>query len=267
MDDLLTIGQFSRMCWLSIKALRLYDESGLLHPAHVDPTSSYRYYREDQARIARAIAILRSLDMPLAEIRDIVTETDPDKVRARLAAHRRVLEERVRLDEQMLERVENFIKRGAVMAYDFTITDIDAADVIGVTFDTTPEGIGSSSGDAYTRLYEAFARERIEPLGPPRLVYHRMAEDSWTIECCVPVAPGLEPPSGFDHRTMPGGRAVRTLHIGPYDELGMAYRELEVWVGRQGLTADGPCYDVYLNEPSEVRDPTRFETEVVCPIK
>ncbi|CAN5203722.1 hypothetical protein BH20ACT22_BH20ACT22_25610 [soil metagenome] len=36
MTDLLTIGQFSRMCWLSIKALRLYDESGLLHPACVD---------------------------------------------------------------------------------------------------------------------------------------------------------------------------------------------------------------------------------------
>ena len=73
MTDLLTIGQFSRVCWLSINALRLYDETGLLHPAYVDPTTSYRYYRPDQAPVARAIAILRTLDMPLIEIRELVT--------------------------------------------------------------------------------------------------------------------------------------------------------------------------------------------------
>jgi DNA-binding transcriptional MerR regulator len=44
---------------LSIKALRLYDESSLPHPAFVDPATGYRYYLPDQAPVARAIAILR----------------------------------------------------------------------------------------------------------------------------------------------------------------------------------------------------------------
>lgn len=267
MDDLLTIGQFSRMCWLSVKALRLYDESGLLHPAHVDPSSSYRYYRAEQAPVARAIAILRSLDVPLAEIRDLVTETDAEKVRTRLAAHRRVLEDRVRLDTQMLQRVENFIRKGAVMTYDITIKDFEPAEVIGTTFDTTPEGIGPSADAAYARLFDVLAREHITPAGPPRMVYHRMAEDTWTIECCVPVSGGSATPAGFDLRTMPGGRAVRTLHVGPYDELGMAYRELEVWVDKQGLESNGDCFDIYLNDPTEVKDPARFETELVWPVK
>jgi hypothetical protein len=49
-DELLTIGQFARMCWLSVKTLRLYDEVGLLHPAYVDVVTNYRYYRPSRLR-------------------------------------------------------------------------------------------------------------------------------------------------------------------------------------------------------------------------
>jgi hypothetical protein len=40
----LTISEFGRRCGLSIKALRLYDLSGLLPPAEVDPLTGYRRY-------------------------------------------------------------------------------------------------------------------------------------------------------------------------------------------------------------------------------
>ena len=68
MEDLVPIGRFSRMTRLSIKALRLYDGLGLLTPAWVDPSSSYRYYRLGQANRAEAIRVLRQVDMPLEEI-------------------------------------------------------------------------------------------------------------------------------------------------------------------------------------------------------
>jgi hypothetical protein len=62
--------------------------------------------------VARAAAILRSLDMPLPEIKEVVTESDPDKVRARLDAHRAVLRQRIERHRDMLSRVEAFIRRG-----------------------------------------------------------------------------------------------------------------------------------------------------------
>ncbi|CAL9326169.1 hypothetical protein SUDANB135_07001 (plasmid) [Streptomyces sp. SudanB135_2055] len=48
----LTIGEFSRLTHLSIRTLRRYHEAGLLEPAHVDPSSGYRYY--DPAQIPGA---------------------------------------------------------------------------------------------------------------------------------------------------------------------------------------------------------------------
>jgi DNA-binding transcriptional MerR regulator len=76
----LTIGEFGRRSGLSIKALRLYDGSGLLRPARVDPVSGYRQYSDDQLERARRIGLLRRLGMPLAVIAEVLAGADQDAV-------------------------------------------------------------------------------------------------------------------------------------------------------------------------------------------
>ncbi|WP_405784883.1 protein phosphatase 2C domain-containing protein [Streptomyces sp. NBC_01378] len=70
---LLTIGAFAKASRLSPKALRLYDELGLLNPARVDPVTGYRLYAPDQLDQARLVAWLRRLGMPLARIQHVRT--------------------------------------------------------------------------------------------------------------------------------------------------------------------------------------------------
>ena len=69
--ELLTIGAFAKAARLSPKALRLYDELGLLPPARVDPVTGYRRYAPQQVERARLVAWLRRLGMPLARIRHV----------------------------------------------------------------------------------------------------------------------------------------------------------------------------------------------------
>ena len=66
---LMSSGEFARASGLTRKALRLYDELGLLTPARVDPQSGYRFYAPAQLEQARLVAWLRRLGMPLASIR------------------------------------------------------------------------------------------------------------------------------------------------------------------------------------------------------
>lgn len=47
----------------------------------------------------------------------------------------------------------------------------------------------------------------------------------------------------------------------------MAYREFEVWIDKQNLETAAPPFDVCLNDPSEVKDPAKFETEIVWPVQ
>ncbi|MFG2604148.1 MerR family transcriptional regulator [Streptomyces sp. NPDC048514] len=70
---LLTIGAFAKASRLSPKALRLYDELGLLTPARVDPVTGYRLYAPEQLEQARLVAWLRRLGMPLARIQHVRT--------------------------------------------------------------------------------------------------------------------------------------------------------------------------------------------------
>jgi DNA-binding transcriptional MerR regulator len=66
--QLLTIGEFAHQTRLTAKALRIYDEIGLLRPSEVDPANGHRRYGASQVRLARLIGMLRGADMSLAEI-------------------------------------------------------------------------------------------------------------------------------------------------------------------------------------------------------
>jgi PPM family protein phosphatase len=83
---LLTIGAFARAAGLSTKALRLYDELGLLRPAAVDRDSGYRFYQPTQLEQARLIAWLRRIGMPLHRIH-LVCSLDRPAAAAEVAAY------------------------------------------------------------------------------------------------------------------------------------------------------------------------------------
>src|SRR5690625_5097877 len=68
MDSELSTGAMSRASCLSVKALRLYHDSGLLTPARVDETTGYRAYHPDQVETGRTIGLLRRAGMPIDQI-------------------------------------------------------------------------------------------------------------------------------------------------------------------------------------------------------
>jgi len=70
--ELMGIGDFARESGLTPKALRLYDDLGLLRPAEVDPFNGYRRYAPEQLPNARLVAHLRLVGMPLARIRTVL---------------------------------------------------------------------------------------------------------------------------------------------------------------------------------------------------
>ena len=83
------IGRFARLTGLTLKALRHYDELGLLRPAGVDPESGYRSYEPEQAERAETIRMLRQLEVPLDDIARVLDSDDP-------ALHKRLLVDRQR---------------------------------------------------------------------------------------------------------------------------------------------------------------------------
>jgi len=96
----LSIGDFSRMTYLSVKALRHYHDVGVLDPVEIDPATGYRFYAPSQIGLAQMIRRLRDLGMPLEEVRTIVQAPDARTRDETLVAHLRRLEEQLARTQQ-----------------------------------------------------------------------------------------------------------------------------------------------------------------------
>jgi DNA-binding transcriptional MerR regulator len=83
------IGRFARLTGLTVKALRHYDEIGLLRPAAVDPDTGYRTYGPEQVERAETIRLLRRLEVPLDEIAALLASDDPEAQKRVLVGHQR----------------------------------------------------------------------------------------------------------------------------------------------------------------------------------
>lgn len=72
----MNIKQASEASGISSRNIRYYEQAGLLHPDR-DPQNDYRTYSEKDIRTLKLIRVLRMLDMPVEEIRDVLRGTVP----------------------------------------------------------------------------------------------------------------------------------------------------------------------------------------------
>ncbi len=117
------IGEFSRLAQVTVKALRLYDERGLLVPARVDRASGYRFYSAAQLPRLQRILALKDLGLSLQEIGDLLDGgPDTDAIRDRLELRRTTLERELLDGRARLARVEAYLaglaREGDMPAYD-----------------------------------------------------------------------------------------------------------------------------------------------------
>ncbi|TWF77399.1 DNA polymerase III beta subunit-like protein [Pseudonocardia hierapolitana] len=163
-----TIGRMARESGLSVSALRFYDGAGVLIPATVDPDSGYRYYTPDQVVLARLVASLRRVGMPLAGIREVLAHrNDPAAVDELLDRHLRRLEQGLADARTELSSVRSLIaQEELVLSTTVTVRGADLAAALravrfavgsdpelpvlsGVLLDVTPDALTLVATDRY----------------------------------------------------------------------------------------------------------------------
>jgi DNA-binding transcriptional MerR regulator len=106
-EEMIRIGDFSRLSQVSIKALRYYDEMGLLKPAFVDEVSGYRYYTAAQLPRLNRLLALKDLGFTLEQIAPLLDEAISTPGLRRLFESRQAeLQLRVQEEQERLIRVE-----------------------------------------------------------------------------------------------------------------------------------------------------------------
>lgn len=238
------IGAFARLCRLTVKAVRHYAAEGLLEPAHVDPSSGYRYYTVEQVPAATTIALLRRLDVPIPVVREVLEAPDDAAVAKVLADQRERWAAELARREQTLRALEGLLASPDRVRYDVAVADQPAQQLAGVRGTVRAAELDADIGALCGRVLAAgVGREPLTAVYPLDL-----AEEMDVLVGVPRTAPGLE-----DEQVLPGGQWATTLHVGPYEVLPRAYAALLEQVRVQGHQAVGPIVETYLTDPSTAR--------------
>jgi effector-binding domain-containing protein len=272
-SELLTIGGMARLSGLTVKALRHYDETGVLKPSQVDVHTGYRYYATDQVVAAVAVRRLRELDLPLASIvRALIGGSSArDVLIGHLAELRRRAVDATRMIaelEQLLSTEEDVMTAAnkPTIRFGFEVKELSDRLVVSIARKIASEKIPKFIPEAYSAITDYLRRQGVEVIGPPFYVCpYPDAEGKVDGEAGVYVETRVAGEGDIVCRTLEGGRVASTLYKGDYKNLDTAYRALEEWMTREGHEKAGPPRELYLNDPDNL-PPEEWLTEVLWPV-
>ncbi|MHA7985182.1 MerR family transcriptional regulator [Rathayibacter sp. CAU 1779] len=281
--SLVSIGDFSRMTHLTVKALRYYHDVGVLAPADIDPDSGYRRYSTEQVPVAQVVRRLRDLDMPIDAVREVVSAPDVESRNAAIADHLSRMEQQLAQTRSAVASLRSLlqpVKRGG-REIEFRFSVPTPALAIG-TRASLGDALAFVAGAVTEILATGQELELGEPGVPGALFFEDVFEkDSGELVAFVPferptapgagdgVAAGTLPstvPGRADWYEVPGGEWAVLLHTGTHDDLDTAYAEAGAFVASRAIGVAGAIREDFLVSRLQTPDADAWRTEVWWPV-
>ena len=249
-----SIGEFARRSRLSVKALRLYDELGVLTPARVDRSTGYRYYDVAQLEAARLVAMLRQIDLPLVAIKELLA-CDPENAADHIAAYWREAQTRHDARRNLADYVINKLRGKRSAMYEVATREIPERSVLCLKRNVDEQGAWAL-GKEFIAIFGERPLPKMEGReGAMFSIYwgEVSADSDGPVEWCKPVPDGdaLALASHYPEltlRTEPAHReayvalANDALPTGPGGDPGvqwqLASEALQTWAEENGLNPD-----------------------------
>ena len=268
----LKIGEFGKLCHVTIRTLRHYETIGLLMPAEVDKWTGYRYYHVSQLQQMEAIRSLKESGFSLEEICDLMasdtqiptTELLEAKIRQTEAMLREMVLRRDRLQAMLDSQKKNMNMEK------FSIQSIPAMTVASYrgiikNYDLLGELCCNVIGPEMARL----GCECPEPGYCYTFEHDKEYRDhDIDIEYCERVSEAKEDSDIIKFKHIPEIPMALCMKVyGPYSRLYQSYLDLFAYMEKEGykmIDAPRACYvDGIWNQS----DPEKWLTIIQVPIE
>ena len=263
------IGDFSRLCRISVKTLRYYDEIGLLKPVRVDEFTAYRYYAADQLPRLHYILALKDTGLSLEEIATLTANSlTPAQMRDLFILKQAELRQRLQEEQKRLEQVEKLLqqieKEGKMPDYKVVVKKV-APQLVASLRGLLPAY--GEVGQFYGEIFKYLAKKMIfKPAGPTLFICYdtEYKERDVDVEACVPIKKAVPGTDKIKVYELPGIEAACTIYKGPYQGISEAYGALMAWIEANGYQAAGPSREAYLTYDAKAA--SKNVTEVQFPV-
>jgi DNA-binding transcriptional MerR regulator len=264
---LMRTGVFARASTLSVKALRVYHDMGLLVPAVVDPETGYRAYAPAQLTDAAIIRLLREVGVSLQDIGAVLDSRDLALVRKLLLEQA----ERFQAGLDMVDRVVDDLRLEEDADVGGVIVRREEARLV-LAIDGSPRmaDLGPYVRRIETLLWEAAEASAAVADGCFGGCYPvQVGDDRQEVTAFLPIAaPVLVPPGlagmGVRIDELPACDVAVAELRGSYLGLEACYRRLGAWVAFHAVPSDLPVRELYVTPLSGPEDDA--VTELLWPV-
>ena len=262
-----TIGDFSRASHLSVKTLRHYHEVGLLEPSEIDSESGYRYYSEDQIPLAQVIRRLRSLQMPVAEVKAVLTAPDTDARNQLIVEHLDRLERELAQTRTAVGELRALLERPAA-APEIEHRSVPATPAVGIQQTIDCDDILVWWQGALGELRATVEVQGLETTGPSGGLYAGEIFQHGRGEATVfiPTEGPVKPVGRVASLLIPGAELAVIRHHGSPSDIDLAYGQLGAYVMKHAIGVDGSVRETYLTGYIETTNTDEWDTEIGWPI-
>jgi DNA-binding transcriptional MerR regulator len=261
------IGDFSKLARVSVKALRFYDEVGLLKPTYVDRDTGYRYYSATLLPRLNRILAFKELGLSLGEIVHLLEGDLPvDRVRESLHNRRAELARRIERERAQLAEVDAWLAQieqaGRVPEYEVTVKHV-APRLVASVRDTLSSY--ADADDLFDELSSDF-KQRGAPL-ERGAIWHACVGQRRSIDCEA-ILFLREPAAGAGRAQvyeLPGAAVACVIHQGSDETCERAYVAARSWIESRGYAIAGPNRELYW-QGDVAQDGDSGVTEIQYPI-
>ena len=266
--QMLSIGQMSKVCGVSVKTLRHYEKIGLLMPQKTDELNRYRYYEDSQIGTMLLIGRLKRYGFSLMDIQKLLAITDNRQLQKQLSNQKfrleRQMEHLALTIREMGLHLEDFKRTGDIMNYQnqYEIIVKESKELVLLT--KRQKMSVEEFGIYYGKIYEKIAREHLTADGIVMAMYHDQEFD--------PAYSDIEVGVGIKEREkaeviLPPCLCATTIHKGPYSGLPDAYGAIVSWMNANGYKMSGMPYEIYVKAHFDNVPPDEWVTEIFFPVK
>ena len=273
-NNLYQIGEVSKLCNISVKTLRYYDEIDLLKPRIVDKFSNYRYYSQDQLVYILIIKHLKEADFSLKEIKVLLGRENMEYNKLKFDEKCKEIDDKIndllRVKQKlkfciMDSTSENESKKNCECQIKY-IPEMYIA-YLRDKWHTTPEEFTIM----YCKLMTFIEKNKFHTTKNVMALYHdpcssyEIKDSLCDIEVCAQVSETSEIPGKV--RKFGGFRAVSKMHYGKYNNMAEEYKSMLEFIMKNGYEICGPAIDNYIVDIVSTCDPNNYVTELLIPIK
>lgn len=266
----LTIGDFSRMTQLSVKALRHYHEIGLLEPVAVDPVNGYRVYDVGQVPTAQVIRRLKDLGMALDDVKRVLQAPDVNSRNHAIVDHLHRMEGELDTTKANVASLRRLLETPGTQHASVEFRSLPPTNSIAIRERVHLESFDAWWTEAFGELHREAVRSRLSRSGPDGALYPNewFEEEVGEVVAFMPVAGYIK--VGHARRSqafvVPAAELAVLLHRGPFSDLDQTFGALGTFVFERAIAVDGPIREYYVVSPFDTSDEASLQTEVAWPI-